>query len=250
MNPGLARADEASDVRIGAPEMALSDGYAVGYGVSKWASEVLLRDAHEHFGLPVAVFRPNMILAHSRYRGQINVPDMFTRLLFSVVATGLAPKSFYAPEPDGARARAHFDGLPVDFLAAAMRQLGERAGDGFETYNMINVHADDGISLDSFVDWIRSAGYAVERIADHADWLQRFEEKLRQLPDEKRRHSSLAILAPFARPHPAHIEPVRTDRFEAALGRPVPHIDEAFIHKYLGDMQMLALIPEPLLKVA
>ena len=25
----------------------------MGYGASKWASEVLLREAHEHFGLPV-----------------------------------------------------------------------------------------------------------------------------------------------------------------------------------------------------
>jgi len=32
-----------------------------------------------------------MILAHSRYCGQVNVTDMFTRLVLSLVATGIAP---------------------------------------------------------------------------------------------------------------------------------------------------------------
>lgn len=62
----------------------------MGYAASKWACEVRLREAHDLFGLSVNIFRPDMILAHSRFRGQINVPDMFTRLLFSIVETGLA----------------------------------------------------------------------------------------------------------------------------------------------------------------
>ena len=33
-------------------------GYANGYGNSKWAGEVLLREAHDLCGLPVSVFRP------------------------------------------------------------------------------------------------------------------------------------------------------------------------------------------------
>ena len=154
MNPALRDADEDADVRVAAPEMPLGDAYALGYGASKWAGEVLLRDAHERFGLPVNVFRPNMILAHSRHVGQINVPDMFTRLLFSVVTTGLAPASFYRGQADGSRARAHYDGMPVDVLAAALRGIGERPQAGFRSYNSINMHHDDGISLDTYVDWI------------------------------------------------------------------------------------------------
>jgi len=65
-----------------------------GYGNSKWASEVLLREAHDLNGLPVSVFRCDMILAETNYLGQLNVPDMFTRLLLSLVATGIAPGSF------------------------------------------------------------------------------------------------------------------------------------------------------------
>ncbi len=65
-----------------------------------------------------------MILADSRYAGQLNVPDIFTRLLFSLVATGVAPRSFYrAPEHGG---RPHYEGLPVDFLADAIAAIGAR----------------------------------------------------------------------------------------------------------------------------
>ena len=62
---------------------------------SKWAGEVLLREAHDLCGLPVSVFRCDMILADTTYAGQLNLPDMFTRLMLSLVATGIAPVSFY-----------------------------------------------------------------------------------------------------------------------------------------------------------
>ena len=82
---------------------------------------------------------------------------MFTRLLFSVVQTGIAPVSFYELPPDGSRPRAHYDGLPVDFIASAMQQIGAVPHADFKTYNVINMHADDGISLDRIIDWVASA---------------------------------------------------------------------------------------------
>ena len=39
-----------------------------GYGASKWAAEQLLHSAHRRFGLPVNVFRGDMMLAHRHYR--------------------------------------------------------------------------------------------------------------------------------------------------------------------------------------
>ncbi|WP_372349736.1 SDR family oxidoreductase [Streptomyces sp. KL116D] len=90
-----ATADEDRDIRETSPVRDLNGDYANGYANSKWAGEVLLREAHEKHGLPVSVFRSDMILAHSGYGGQLNVPDIFTRLLFSLVATGIAPRSFY-----------------------------------------------------------------------------------------------------------------------------------------------------------
>lgn len=71
MSPDLAHGPESMDVRIGAPEMPLLDMYATGYGASKWAGEVMLREAHEKFGLPANVFRADMIMPHASYRAQI-----------------------------------------------------------------------------------------------------------------------------------------------------------------------------------
>ncbi len=106
-------ADEDADIRVSSPQRAVDGSYANGYANSKWAGEVLLRNAHDAYGLPVAVFRSDLILAHSRYAGQLNVPDMFTRLLLSLLLTGIAPRSFYRADA----ARAHYDGLPADFTA-------------------------------------------------------------------------------------------------------------------------------------
>ncbi|QHF92759.1 hypothetical protein DEH18_01255 [Streptomyces sp. NHF165] len=82
-------ADESADVRTACPTRDLGRAYADGHAAAKWAGEVLLREAHERFGLPVAVFRSNLILAHPRYRGRFNVSDVFTRLVLSLLAHAL-----------------------------------------------------------------------------------------------------------------------------------------------------------------
>ena len=104
--------EEDGDIRRVSPIRPINDDYANGYANSKWAGEVLLREANDLCGVPVAVFRSDMILAHTRYRGQLNVSDMFTRLIFSLLVTGIAPHSFYESDGVGCQARAHFDGLP------------------------------------------------------------------------------------------------------------------------------------------
>ena len=121
-----AKFTEDADVREISATRKINDGYANGYGNSKWAGEVLLREAHDLCGLPVAVFRCDMILADTTYAGQLNVPDMFTRMMLSLAATGIAPGSFYELDSEGNRQRAHYDGLPVEFIAEAVSTLGEK----------------------------------------------------------------------------------------------------------------------------
>jgi fatty acid CoA ligase FadD9 len=234
---------EDADVRDSPASVALSERYASGYAASKWAGEVLLRDAHAKFGLPVNVFRADMILAHRRYRGQINVADMFSRLLYSVVRTGLAPRSFYRMESGGGSS-AHYDGLPVDFVAGAIVGLGAAAAAGFRTFNVVNPHTDDGISLDRIMDWISSAGYRLQRIPDHARWFERFGAQLRALPELERQHSAVAILDAFAEPYPARPAGIPSGNFVDAVrtlpvGPEVPHLSEPFIHKCLDDLREL-----------
>jgi len=240
--PGGQVMDELADVRAATPVRQLNARhYADGYAHSKWAGEVLLREANDLFGLPVSVFRSDMILAHSRYKGQINVPDMFTRWLFSIVVTGLAPRSFYV----GGEARPHYDGLPVDFTASVIATLGADALSGYRTYHVVNPH-DDGISMDTFIDWAIEAGYGIRRIEDYDDWYHRFETALRGLPDRQRQHSSLPLLHQLRRPLPANAGALASAvRFESDVrkhGKEIPHLSAAFIRKYLNDLRLLNLV--------
>lgn len=244
MLPDRSFVEESADIRQAIAVRSLDDSYANGYATSKWAAEVLLREAHDLCGLPIAVFRPDMILAHRRYPGQLNVPDRFTRLLLSVLATGLAPRSFYALDQRGNRQRAHYNGLPVDFTAAAITALGERVTAGFATYHALNAH-DDGISLDQFVDWLIERGYPITRIPDYQQWRSRFEIALRTLPDRQRKYSMLPLLHAVAEPaRPAATVPA--ERFQGAVREAcdvdIPQLTAELIEKYVSDLRLLGLL--------
>ncbi len=240
---------EDADVREISATRKINDGYANGYGNSKWAGEVLLREAHDLCGLPVAVFRCDMILADTTYAGQLNLPDMFTRMMLSLVATGVAPGSFYELDADGNRQRAHYDGLPVEFIAEAASSLGAQVVDGFQTFHVMNPY-DDGIGLDVYVDWLIDAGYSIQRVGDYDAWLQRFETTLRALPERQRQYSLLPLLHNYQRPQtPINGSMAPTDRFRAAVqeakigpDKDIPHISQPVIVKYITDLHLLGLL--------
>ncbi|WIM88522.1 carboxylic acid reductase [Candidatus Mycobacterium wuenschmannii] len=240
---------EEADIRDISATRQIHDGYANGYGNSKWAGEVLLREANDLCGLPVAVFRCDMILADTTYAGQLNLPDMFTRLMLSVVATGIAPGSFYELDAEGNRQRAHYDGLPVEFIAEAISSLGAQHETGFHTYHVMNPY-DDGIGLDEYVDWLIGAGYSVQRVGDYAAWLQRFEMTLRGLPDRQRQYSLLPLLHNYQKPSaPLNGSMAPTDKFRAAVqeakigpDKDIPHVSQPVIVKYITDLQLLGLL--------
>jgi fatty acid CoA ligase FadD9 len=240
---------EDADIRQISATRAINDGYANGYGNSKWAGEVLLREANDLCGLPVAVFRCDMILADTTYAGQLNLPDMFTRLMLSLVATGVAPGSFYELDGHGNRQRAHYDGLPVEFIADAISDLGAQVVDGFQTYHVMNPY-DDGIGLDEYVDWLIDAGYSIQRVGDYATWLERFETTLRALPERQRQYSLLPLLHNYQRPSvPINGSMAPTDQFRAAVQeakigpeKDIPHVSAPIIVKYITDLQLLGLL--------
>ncbi|ULP42707.1 carboxylic acid reductase [Mycobacterium lentiflavum] len=242
---------EDGDIRTVSAVRAVDDSYANGYANSKWGGEVLLREAHDLCGLPAAVFRSDMILAHSRYAGQLNVPDAFTRLIFSLLVTGIAPWSFYQTDSQGNRAVAHYDGLPADFVAESVTTLGEQtatAGE-FRSFDVMNPH-DDGISLDVFVDWLIAGGNDIRRIDDHDEWFGRFETALRALPDKQRQHSVLPLLEVYRKPEaPLRGAPAPTDVFRGAVqaakigvDQDIPHLSERLIEKYVADLRLVGLV--------
>lgn len=243
--------DEDADIRIAAAEIEADDTYAAGYGLSKWASEVLLREAHSHYGLPVTTFRSCMILAHSQYPEQLNVPDMFTRLLLSVAITGIAPSSFYRLNDNAGLP--HYDGLPVDFTASAILKIGiKQSVTSYRSFNLVNPH-DDGISLDTFVDWMTDLGVCIRKIDDYADWYNRFETALRGLPERLKQHSLLPLMHGFTEPTEVISgSTIPSDRFQGAVDAfessaetfAIPHLSETLIRKYVTDLQSLGLLGE------
>ena len=240
--PGAGGADlETADIRAALPRIALGDDYAVGYAASKWAGEVLLRHAHEQFGLPVNVFRCGMLMAHRRFVGQINVPDLFIRLLASLVLAGVRPPSFYQDAADPAG----FEGLPVDHVARAMVDLALAGGPGYRSFDVAPSMETGSASLDRVADWIESAGYPLDRASSHSEWLAQLEARLERLPAQARQSSALPILSAFAAPMTrsqvraggAFAHALRNDGSEAP-----PALTEAYLHKHLADMRQHGLI--------
>ncbi|SPM33512.1 oxidoreductase [Mycobacterium rhizamassiliense] len=255
MSVDPAKFTEDGDIRTISAVRPVDDSYANGYGNSKWGGEVLLREANDLCGVPVAVFRSDLILAHSHYAGQLNVPDMFTRLLLSLLATGIAPFSFYETDAQGNRQVSHFDGLPAEFVAESVTKLGELTAisadpsASYRSFDVMNPH-DDGISLDTFVDWLIAAGHDIRRIDDHDDWLARFETALRALPEKQRQQSVLPLLAAYRTAEkPLNGAPAPTDVFRSAVqeskigaDKDIPHLSAALIDKYVSDLRLLGLI--------
>jgi fatty acid CoA ligase FadD9 len=169
------------------------------------------------------------------------------------VTTGVAPDSFYQVDADGHRQRAHYDGLPVEFVAEAISTLGAHVhGDsesGFETYHVMNPY-DDGIGLDEFVDWLIDAGYPISRAGDYSTWLQRFTVAINGLPDRQRQASLLPLLHNYQRPEiPVRGSVAPTDQFRTAVqnakigpDKDIPHVTRQVIVKYVTDLQQLGLI--------
>lgn len=232
---------ETADIRTALPRIAPGDDYASGYAASKWAGEVLLRHAHEQFGLPVNVFRCGMLMAHRKFAGQINVPDLFIRLLGSLVLAGVRPPSFYrdAANPSG------FEGLPVDHVAHAMVDLALTGEQGYRSFDVAPTVETGSASLDHIADWIESAGYALDRANSHSEWLAQLEARLERLPTQARQSSVLPILSAFAMPMARN--PVRAGgAFAHALrtggSEAPPALTEAYLHKHLTDMRQHGLI--------
>src|SRR3546814_17662242 len=85
--------------------------------------------------------------------------DTLTRLLYSILATESAPASFYTQAADGRLHSAHYDGLPSDFVAAAITGIGDSLRpSAVQTFHVRNPHDADGVCLDSFVRSVERRG--------------------------------------------------------------------------------------------
>lgn len=236
--PLLDRAETNKENAPPCAKVKLSDAYASGYAASKWAAELLLRDASEVCDIPANILRGNMMLAHRDYTGAINPSDMFTRLLFSLIATGVAPKSFYAGSA------VNYDGLPVDLVASSVVGVGEIGDAGVMTANIHNYNVGDGFSLDAITDELRSLGYGIEVIEDYGDWFQRLSDRLHTLPEVDKQKSAIDLLPAFKHPQSSKDErsfnnfKILAQKLEGDL----PVLGQAYVAKIVTDMRAIAIL--------
>jgi fatty acid CoA ligase FadD9 len=200
-------------------------GTAAGYVTSKWASEVVLEQLHLRDGVTVQIYRCGMLLPHRRVDA-INRTDNVNRLLAGILATGLAPRSFYAGEP------ARYDGLPVDCVATALVTNVLATAPGLHIFHASNAESRPSISLDHIVDWLETGGARLERLP-HAEWLARFRARLEKLGEGARAWSPLSTIARWEQPiRAADVPAIDTRQFLALLGDRAPAIDEAYVHRW------------------
>ncbi|WP_304116534.1 hypothetical protein [Mycolicibacterium bacteremicum] len=150
---------------------------------------------------------------------------------------------------DRARRRiAHLNtGLPADFVAAAITELGSKFERDYHSYNIVNPH-EDAVSLDVIVDWLIDAGEDIQRIDRYDDWFTRFDTAVRGLPEPLRKYSVYTMMDGYQKPQPAlRGSAIAADMFAAALRQAsngpssIPHITPSLVRKYATDLRKLGL---------
>ncbi|CAL8469078.1 g8619 [Coccomyxa elongata] len=184
---------------------------------------------------------------HDPLSQQINPTDFFTRLLCSIVYTGMAPQTFYA-EPRGNEE--HFDGLPVDFVSNIITTTALAERSGISTYHVVNPHWDDKVSLDAIVNWMESCGYKLRRFEDYGEWFQEFKAALESLERPLQSNSSLPIIHQWQKPL-SQTPDLKFDaeqlrkKAQELTKKDIPSLDEAFVWQNLRHLAALQLISPP-----
>ncbi len=224
----VLEAERASELH---PRRSTAGGAATGYVTSKWAGEVVLDQLHQRDGVTVHIYRCGMLLPDRR-TASINHTDNVNRLLAGILATGLAPHSFYAGAP------ARYDGLPVDCVARAIVASVLAPAPGLHRYHASNAETHPVVSLDRIVDWLETAGARLERLP-HADWLPRFRARLDQLGDAARAWSPRSTIARWEQPiRTVDVPAIDTTRFLGLLGgRTLPALDEDSVRRWKQSLE-------------
>lgn len=125
--------------------------------------------------------------------------------------------------------------------------LQSRASGTLRIFHAMNVH-DDGISLDSLLDWTAAAGYPLSTVTPYQRWFDEYGRALEQLPPAVRETTNFPILYQWAKPSGAAGTRCKNDAFSRALQEwttfkeGVPHLDQMYLEHYLKGMHRQHLI--------
>ncbi len=228
--------------------IGLDGSYAQGYLASKWACEQLLRSAQRHTGLPIRVVRLGLLLPDRRIAGEVNREDLLSRLMVSIMMTGIAPRSFMAATAAGPKPGFRITGMPVDVVAAAIVALGDQAPGGEGLFSLGD-GSECTVPLDALLDAMEAAGWIRERIMDYHQWLERMAAELRYLPAHRQACSLLDLLEAYRPVAAAELLRVGAGGFRPLAGVSWDGIGgslaaPAYIRKCLADFSALPMLRE------
>lgn len=137
-----------------------------GYTQSKWVAEKVVTIARER-GLPVTVYRPGLIIGHSR-SGAWNTSDVTSRMLKSWIELGAAPD-----------VEATIDMTPVDYVSRAIVRLSRLDDTLGRIYHLANPRP---VSAQELIVWIRALGYRLQAIP-YDTWRKEMSSHERHSPE-------------------------------------------------------------------
>jgi len=151
-------------------------GLMGGYGQSKWVAERLVRIARER-GIPVTIYRPGWIAAHSR-TGLGSHDNLLSLLLQCSLQLGAAPDFDL-----------ELDLAPADYVSGALVWLSRQPGSIGKTFHLSNPRT---VPCNQIPNWLIEAGMPVERLS-LSDWF----ERLHRAAPNSANNAVLYSLRPF-----------------------------------------------------
>lgn len=196
-----------------------------GYGISKWVSEVLLRQMKDR-GLSTCIYRSGYIFGDST-TGILSLNDALLMLIKGCIQMGYAPMM-----------QERVTLLPVDFVSRAINAIAlTQAHDA----DVFHIDHPTGIMWIDLVSWLCEKGYRI-RLIELKDW----KKKLAGIG----RDNALYPFLPYylAMPDDYRSLDVSTSKASARLAElniRYPAIDDALLSLYLHYMQSVGFIPNP-----
>ncbi len=172
---GLPTVYENDDLDISRDFLCWDDGYAQ----TKWVAEKLILAAQAQ-GVPITVFRPGFITAHSQ-TGANNTQDFLSRSIQGCIQMG------YYPHLTNFKNQI----VTVDYASRAIVHLSQQPDLIGQTFHLTPWSAEQDPDWNTLFEWINNCGYSMKKLA-YSDWK---DELIRQ--SKHSQHNALYPLLPF-----------------------------------------------------
>ncbi|GGS82868.1 amino acid adenylation domain-containing protein [Nonomuraea spiralis] len=195
-----------------------------GYAQTKWVAERLVTTLGER-GLPVVVYRPWIVLGHSR-TGAAHTTDYTCVLVKGCIQLGAGPEQDMA-----------LNFMPVDYAARAVVHLSRRPESFGGVFHLANPATT---ALGDVWEWVKAFGYRFE-VVPFEEWRLR----LRDVGEDNALYPVLPLIGDEPGEDAPRIGTANTDAALAGTGIACPPIDQDMGRLVLAWLARAGFIEEP-----